>query len=511
MFNKINNLYRVIKLQATPLKYVLPLMFLYSAVSLTGMFHHEIFLEEAQQLTIGRDSNSIIDVFKNMLYEGHVTLWNSFLFFITHYISSRPIYMQLFHWLVINSTVFIFLRYAPFNLTVKTLIIFGCYFLFVYSIISRNYALGILLLFICCILMANPEKRMISIGIIVVLMCFTHLFYVFAAVGIFVYLLYYVVGKKEFYWRFALFTGLFLFGAICAFIQSKRIPADATVKAAPGLSWFNVHDLAFGLKCFARGYVTVPAVHQRYFWDIQYIQHFPGIVTLVTALLLFAATLWFLRGSRKALLFYIPPVALLMAFLAMSGLAGSRYFGMFFIFFISALWLAYYDGVSMFPTVATGFIKKWAPQVFIYGILINQLFTGIFMYCVDFKSPFSQAKNTMGYLTANHLDTQPLVVDGYTAGPALSAYLGKKIYYLDMDQSGSYCIWKKAYLPNPRKALMDEISSSTYANSFKEFILISNRDNQVNNSGAYTFIKLTSFEGAVIKGEDYYVYRAVKK
>jgi hypothetical protein len=115
-------------------------MLLYGIVSLVGMFHHEIFLEEAQQLTIGRDSNSIIAVFNNMLYEGHVTLWNTFLFFITHCISARPVYMQGFHLLVINSVVFIFLRYAPFNLPVKTLIVFGCYFLFVYSIVSRNYA-----------------------------------------------------------------------------------------------------------------------------------------------------------------------------------------------------------------------------------------------------------------------------------------------------------------------------------------------------------------------------------
>ncbi len=131
--------------------------------SLIGMFHHEIFLEEAQQLTIGRDSNSIADVFKNMLYEGHVTLrWGIRCFFLSHalHLHRAQIYMQLFHLLVINTTVFIFLRYAPFDLPVKTLVIFGCYFLFVYSLISRNYALGILLLFICCILLANPAKKM---------------------------------------------------------------------------------------------------------------------------------------------------------------------------------------------------------------------------------------------------------------------------------------------------------------------------------------------------------------
>src|ERR1700744_4254588 len=457
----------MIKFQPAPLKYVLPIMLLYSIVSLVGMFHHEIFLEEAQQLTIGRDSNSIVDVFKNMLYEGHVTLWNSFLYFITHYISPRPIYMQLFHLLVINATVFIFLRYAPFDLSVKTLVIFGCYFLFVYSLISRNYALGILLLFICCILMANPAKSMITLGILVLLMCFTHLFYVFAAIGIFIYLLYYTIGKKELYGRFTIFTCLFLFGLICAFLQTRRIPGDSIVGVKPGLSWLNFHDLSFGIICFARGYVTIPPLHQQYFWDKQFIQYLSTPVTLTAALLLFTITILFIYKSRKALLFYVPPVGLLTVFFAMSGLGGSRYFGLFFIYFLAALWLAYYDGVSLFPKANASLIKKWAPKLFIYTILIIQVFTGLYMYSTDFRKPFSQAKNTIDYLKTNHLDTQTLAFDGYNAGPPLSVYLGRKILYLDFDQYGSYCIWKRAYLPYPRRSLMDEVSSSNHIKDSK--------------------------------------------
>ncbi|HEY4198702.1 MAG TPA: hypothetical protein VGM63_24345, partial [Mucilaginibacter sp.] len=190
---------------------------------------------------------------------------------------------------------------------------------------------------------------------------------------------------------------------------------------------------------------------------------------------------------------------------------GSRYFGLFFIYFIAALWLAYYDGVTIFPKEHKDPIKKWSPQVFIYAILINQLFTGAYMYAKDFNQPFSQAKNTISYLKENHLDTQPLAFDGYNAGPPLSAYLERRIYYLDMDQFGSFCIWKRAYLPYPRKSLMDEISSSRYVNGFKQFVLVTNRDNEVNNNTEYSFNKLAGFEGAVIRGEDYYVYRVTKK
>ncbi|HEY4324280.1 MAG TPA: hypothetical protein VGN20_09845 [Mucilaginibacter sp.] len=501
----------MIKLKPEPLKYILPVMFLYGAVSIAGMLHHEIFLEEAQQLTIGRDSNSITDVFKNMLYEGHVTLWNTFLFFITHYISAKPIYMQLFHLLVINCTVFVFLRYAPFNLTIKTLIIFGCYFLFVYSIISRNYALGILLLFICCILLADPAKNIISIGILVVLMCFAHLFYVFAAIGIFMRLLYYTIGKKEFYGRFAVFTCLFVFGVICALYQSMRIPGDSIVSVKSGLSWFNYHDISFGMKCFARGYITAPPLKQQYFWDKQYIQYLPDTIVITLAVLLFIITILFLYKSRKALMFYIPPVVLLTVFFSMSGLAGSRYFGLFFIYFIAALWLAHYDGVTIFSVESVNQLKKWGACLFIYTILINQFFTGAYMYYQDYKHPFSQAKNTIDYLKANRLDTQPLAFDGYNAGPPLSSYLGKKIFYLDFDQYGSFCIWKRAYLPYPRRALIDEISSSRYINGFKEFILVTNRDGAVNDNQVYNFNKLAAFEGAIIDGEDYFIYRVTKK
>jgi hypothetical protein len=499
----------MIKSYTTKFGYVLPLMLLYFVVSVIGMFHHEIFAEEAQQLTIARDSSSVIDVYSNMLYEGHVTLWNSLLFFITHYLSARPMYMQLFHLLVINGAVYLFLRYAPFNLSVKTLIIFGCYFLFVYSLVCRNYALGILLLFACCILMANPERNIIKIGVLLLLMCFTHLFYAFAAIGIFFYLLVYIIGKPKLYLRFAFFTALFLVGIIGAFFETLRMPADSIVHVKKGLAWINAHDITFALTCFVRGFISNPPPDAQYFWDKQYVQCLAENVNIMLALLLFAVTLLFLRKSAKAILFYVLPVLLLTVFFAATGAAGTRYFGLYVIFFISALWLAHYDGVTIFPAGNPGFIMKWAPRAFIYIILIDQLFTGIYMYHKDFTAPFSQANNTIAYLKANHLDKEQLAVDGYC--PTLSAYLGRKVFYLDNGQYGSFCIWKQAYFHNPRQPLMDEITSSGFIQNAKTFILITNRDNEVNNSMVWQFNKLASFQGAIIEGEDYYVYKVTKK
>ena len=79
-------------------------------------------------------------------------------------------------------------------------------------------------------------------------MCFTHLFYVFAATGIFLYLALYTIGKTELYLKFAVFTGSFLFGSICAFFQTRRIPADSIVALKTGLTWLNADDLFFGRR-----------------------------------------------------------------------------------------------------------------------------------------------------------------------------------------------------------------------------------------------------------------------
>jgi hypothetical protein len=202
---------------------------------------------------------------------------------------------------------------------------------------------------------------------------------------------------------------------------------------------------------------------------------------------------------------------LLSVFLAISGLSGTRYFGMFFIFFIAALWLAWYDGVLIFPEGNVSPFKKIASQLFIYLILINQLFTGLYLYYKDYRYPFSQAKNAVGYLKANHLDTQPLAFEGYNAGPAFSAYLGRKIFYLDIDQYGSFCIWKRAYFPKQRRSLTSEILASQRLSSFKQFILVTNTYITANDSNAYNFNKLAAFEDAIIDGENYFVYRVTKK
>src|ERR1700691_4076213 len=93
------------KIGPVPLKKILPLSLVFLILSAIGIFSHELWLDEAQHFLIARDSDSLQEVYFHMQYDGHVRGWNFLLYFITHYISANPLYMQVFHWLIINITV----------------------------------------------------------------------------------------------------------------------------------------------------------------------------------------------------------------------------------------------------------------------------------------------------------------------------------------------------------------------------------------------------------------------
>ena len=108
-----------------PYRIVLPLLCGYVLITLLGLHNHELALEEAQFFLFGRDSDSLSALYHNMQYEGHPRLWCFLLYLINHNLSSSFIAIQVLHLLITSTTVFLFLRYAPFARWVKIGIVFS--------------------------------------------------------------------------------------------------------------------------------------------------------------------------------------------------------------------------------------------------------------------------------------------------------------------------------------------------------------------------------------------------
>jgi hypothetical protein len=483
------------------------------------MFHHEIWLDEAQHFLIARDSSSFLDVYYNMRYDGHPRLWNFLLFPIIHFITVNPAGMQVFHLFITTTIIYFFLRYAPFGIIFKILTIFGYYFLFEYNLISRNYALGILFLFNCCFLFRNTEKNLIPICMLIILMCNTHLFYMIASIGIFLALIIdFGLRKRLFTTRFFIAGLLFLAGVACTLIQIQPPPDNAYVHP-DYLAMFSEVKISFAMNSLSKAYFPLPIIADYHFWNTFEVDLIHGIARLIMTLVVFIFPLFLLNKSVKAIAFYYISTSLLLLFFFITQTAAARYFGMIFIFFLAAYWISKYDmseNKLKRISILNNRRLNLSAIFILYTSLFCQLFTGVYAYAEDYVHPFSQARNTVNFLRNNKLNEGVIVVDGYNSGPPLSAYLQKKLFYININQSGSFCYWKKSFFPAHKATLQQEIALSNYVNPLNQFVLISNKpideinDEFISGNNTSKIKELQRFENSIVQSENYYVYLVTK-
>lgn len=497
---------------------VLPVLALYVVISAVGLHYHELGLEEGQQFLFGRDSDSVFSLYHNMRYEGHPRLWCLLLYMITHYITASYIGLQVFHLLITSAIVFVFMRYAPLGRVIKTGIVFSYYFIFEYDIQSRSYSLGILFLFLTCLLLSHPGKYLPLIGCLLVLLCNTDLFYTFAAIGFFFYLVMEYAGQKRLFTRpFGLLTVLFLAGIACSLIQAQ-IPREDYILHTHPSEWLSGKNIHAGLLALIGGWFPVPQ-DRMHFWNTFRIDG-PGIgnfvkVVLFLLLLLFPGAV--LKDHRKALIFYYSSLFLLLAFLVVTGIGAARYFGMVFIYFLSACWIAGNGANPFFSFGSAGkasFLRIFSRSIFCF-ILVVQFGVGLYALEQDIRRPFSQSKNAIAYVKEQQLAGQAVVVDGYIAGPALCVYLEKKVWYLNTGGEGSFCYWRRPYFPIPPKTITEEMGQSPFLQKFDKFLLLSNReiDGKLVQEGTadFRFNPSRSFQGGILPAEDCYIYQVTRR
>ena len=478
---------------------------IYFVLSLLGILHHELWLDEAQHFLIARDTDSISTLAGNMKYDGHVPLWNYILYFITHYISDAPLAMQLLHLVIINAAVLVFFRHAPFPWGLKLSIAFGYYFLFEYSLISRNYSLGLVFLFLVCHLASYREKYLHWIALLCLVLCGTHLFFVFAAAGFYLYYLFYFLEKRKFPFSFLLLSISLILGISLVSYQISQVPDDNTY-FHPGSVELGYRSLTHPLYSIGRGFLPLPVLGTEYFWNTWLFDRLFFPLKWMISICLLGGTAYFLRQDKKALAFYLACVLLMMAFLFSAQMLGKRYTGMFPVFFICAAWL--YRNEKVFHFALPPVFLQPLFRLSLYVILFVHLASGVYAYVQDLRKPFTLARDTVRYMEDHQLVGESVVVDGYGSGPAISAYLRKKVFYLDTDRAGSYLIWKQSNFPKERITLLEMLNRSDKVRAMGSFILVSSR-RAVAPGNHFQIAELAKFSGGLMK-PDYFLYRVTQ-
>ncbi len=417
------------------------IFFLYVLVAGYTLAHHELWGDEVHSWNIAKASTGISDVIANSRYEGHPPAWYLILWTISKF-SQNLFFIQLAQFLIACSIVFIILFYSPFPFITRALLPFGYYFVFEYGIISRNYAIGILLaLCICVILRKNFKYKFLLYYALLLLMTNTHLLAMLLAGSIHFYFLMLNIEQKKKIRFIALHAAL---GILIVLPSLYFIfpPSDSNLNMQFWTGRWTTDQLGIMAKSPLRVFMPIPAWWTYNFWNTQFLlqlqltHSFLRPVTLLLSILFLGMIWWILKGNKKSLALFT--VNLLLTFLVavIFPLTTARYIGFIYIGFIVAYWMY----CAETPVTKT---NQWLVNI----LLGLQLITGLFYLAKDIQLPFARSNNANELLAK--VPANEKIVTDYWCANTISAFTDKKLYCVGLDRQVSFLLWNRELKVRP--------------------------------------------------------------
>ena len=500
--------------------YALGVAFLFLAVSAFTASHHEMWRDEIQAWLLARDSGSVLELFGHLKYEGHPGLWHLCLMPLTR-ITHSPVIMQVFHLLIAGVTVYLCVRYAPFTLLQKFLFCFGYFVLYEYAILARNYALGLLLITVFCILFKERYKRFIWVGCVLFLLAHTsvHALILTIAVGIGLCCEYvchccrlhpFVREGETPEEKRAVWIGFTLIGiGIMTSVLQLNPPPDTGF----AVEWkFTYESETFSnvIHLISRAFLPIPEFSLN-FWNKHQLEIYPVFQSIqipFCCLLLLCGALLFLKR----------PTALLIYLVAM--------FGLLSFFYIKYYGSMRHHGFLFITLLMTGWIHKDCPQIefgskilndlpqrvfapFFTFIFICQFIGGITAIGLEHRYVFSYGKRVAEYIRANDMIDMQMVGEIDYAASTIVGYLQKDaIHYVHGNRSGSFVRWDNVRMPDvdiPDSRVV-EVANTLRNQASQDILLIMNRALDRELIAEHNLNLLTEFIGSIVDDEGFYLY-----
>ncbi|MEP7167875.1 MAG: hypothetical protein ABI855_00745 [Bacteroidota bacterium] len=504
-----------------PLKYSFIVCF-YFTLSFFGILHHEMWLDEMHHFLLARDSNSLSELYFNARYDGHPLLWNILLWIITRF-THDPFYMQLIHIVISTSAVIIFLRNAPFTDVFKTLFVFSYFIFYEYNIISRNYAISVLFLFIACSFLCSNKRKYHAILISLLLVSCTHLFSLMCAASLFlvtIVLYLHDSDKKSSKVKFGILCLLFIIGFVFIF-YSIIPPTDHFLKQYDTDPYLSLKRIGKAFSIFFKGLFHIPDFFKYHFWNTNLLVDISKNFSIIPSLLCFVVPLiLFYDKPLSLLVFYLSSILIAVFIFWSPIIAGVRYFGYIFLLIIISLWLSEYTRTEnlFFSEELSKKISKFNLRFkipFIYAIIFVQVISAGIAYSLDIANPFSEGKDVAKFILKNNLKEKIIVVSNQSSGPPISGYLDKKIFYPETNQFGSFCKWNTNPFVIDNATLisrLSELNEDDFVLVMNDTIFSSkvNSESMVFSNEKIKIFYLSKFDEGIVRSENYWLYEVKK-
>lgn len=487
---------------------------LYLLLAICGIINHELWLDEAQRILLARDSNSLSQLIYNARYEGHPLLWNFILYFLTS-VSTHVLLVQIVHILISSTCVFIILRYSPFKVYINLLICFGYYMLYEYSVISRNYSISLLFVLLILVQLSIQKRNYLLIFIFLGLLFNTHILSSFIA---FMFLI--VLWKDLQKQNLSIKIYGFLILTVCIGFCLLHIipPADHFMHAYNTDTLTSLNRVLKSFDAFTLGFFPIPDLAASNFWSNSFLLNHYHVLSPVLAVSILLFSFPVLVRHKTSFVFFYGCVILILVLVYITPLrVATRQCGFLAISLFSALWLTRTLKQKSLLEKDPGFLVllEKAGKPFSVFILVLQLFSGIFYYYMDLRHPFSAAKKSAEFLNEYTGKKECIAMTHFTAGPSLSLYLNRSLFYIEPNHDGTFCEWNTNPIMISDSTILRRISGLLQKHT--SFILICNTEEKAGNlmtenwkSKKIKDLSMTAIETqdfSIVKSERYFMYK----
>ena len=495
---------------------------LFFLIGLPAILHHAMWRDELNVWLIVRDSQSLFELFHNIHYEGHPFVWYICLAILKQ-ITNNPVIMQIFHLCLATSSVYLFTRYSPFNYSQKLLFCLGYIPFYEYLLISRNYAIGLLLCFLFCIIYPKRKQSYLKLSIVLLLIANSNAYCLMLAIAFSITLSLEYIFQKSLHQNLLakkhdiiLSSLIVLTGIIISLIQ--LIPPQDS-KLAGGLSGVILN---FDFKRLTTTLVRL--------WNSYIIILVPGESQQLSLLLFSILSIVFfgfftISFVRKPLILFLYTFGTIeiLVFTYVKFLGSPRHYGHLYILLVVCLWLAsYYSQTSLFLQLFPRKLKTYIIQVIkwtkpyylsvIMLILYVQMAGGIFAFGRDMIIPFSSSKEASAYIKEKYkYQLNDMFIVGsrdYTMSP-ISGYINRKIYYPEIQKISSFVLFTTQRKEVDQMEILSQVSQIS-KKQLKPILLILNKPLEINHPDL-KIDPIKEFKKGFNYDERYYLYFITQK
>jgi len=536
-------------------RHSIPLVLSFFTVGFIGILNHEIWGDEFQAWMIARDSSSIIHLFQNLRYEGHPGLWYLGLYLITRF-THNPLFMQIYHLFIATVTVYILAKFSPFTNLQKWLLAFGYLSLFEYCLISRDYAIGVLFVYVFCALFPYRQKGYLLLSLVLFLLSNTNIYGLIIAITLGLTLVFDYLLKQpklpQKKWDIILSIFIFISGIIICLIQIIP-PADADFASAWNFEfyWPRFTDSLYTLT---RSYIAIPTVWEYNFWNKCLVDWVTGeaVFALISSFpqarfndSLLGIQLYRLIISVSIIIFVIglfwrKPVVLFMYTCGTLGIllftyvkffGYIRHHGHLFILLIACLWISHYYQESNFwvnfinlrmPRLISNFFNihqsaKKYHQILFWGILFVNMVGGVFALSSDIVHPFSESKAVANFIRQQNFNHIPIIGSVDSSASTQAGYLDRKIYYPESDRLGTFIIWDDQRENLNIREVIESARKFVYTNSRDTLLLLNHTPDNTKDleftslipqyfNSSYVISNVKHFDESIMTQENFTLY-----